>query len=426
VRDQVQHRLEITGLVYGPHAIGRLDGKVLFVRGAAPGDVVDVTLREDHSNYAYADVHAVVRPGGVRRVPPCPYLPACGGCPWQHITYAAQLDAKERNLRDHLFRLGGLPDVDVRPILPSPDELGYRHRLSLRVAERRVGFYAGGTHELVSVERCLLASSEVSRAIASAGAFVAQACSDIRRIELIARGEVGGVVLVGEVHGPLAAADVQAIPAWLARQQLVAGAVLHGKGWRRAWGEERVQLVPEEGVTLSARAGTFTQVNPAANQQLVAAVVAAAQLRPSDRVLEFHAGVGNLTMPMARRVRQVIAVEQQALAAEDALANAARLGLTNCEIVTASARRVLRDLRRRRAAFDVIVLDPPRSGAAELVDELLALAAHRLVYVSCNPATLARDLRRLGVRYAVQSVQPLDMFPHSHHVEAVAAAVLTC
>lgn len=418
--------LTIAALTYGPHGLGRLDGKAIFVRGVVPGETVEVAIREDHGSYAFADLVGVRRAAAERRTPPCAYLPRCGGCPWQHVEYAAQLDAKARNVGDALTRIGGLPAAAVRPILASPEEFGYRSRVTLRVAGRRIGFYAAASHELVPIEACLLAAGAVGRALPAAADLIRRLASPVRRIE-VAAGEVDDrVVLAGEVEGGCAGGDAGLVEAWLRGQPAIAGVVLHGRRWRRAWGDVTLTLRPEPDLVLRAHAGAFTQVSAAGNRLLVRTLLESGGFAPGERVLDVYAGVGNLGLPVARRTGRAVLVERDAVGAADARANVAALGLRGCEVRTAAAQRAVSALRRAGERFDAVILDPPRSGAADLIDDLLALSPPRLFYVSCNPASLARDLRRLSGRYRVETVQPIDLFPHTYHVETVVRAVLTC
>jgi len=414
-------RLRVTSMTYGPHGIGRHGGKAVFVRGVAPGEDVEVDVREPHASFDYAELREIVRPSPSRRQPPCRYLPRCGGCPWQHLDYSLQLEAKSANLHESLRRIAGMPELTPRPILTAGEELGYRSRLTLRVEAGEVGFYAAASHDLVTIDACLLASPTVAAALPAAATLAAQLSSRLRRLEIAERGFAAGVVFHGEVEGKLAASDSARLDTWL-QQQPVAGVTLAGKGWRRVWGDDRIAIRPEPDLELITRAGTFTQVNPAANQRLVAEVIALAEINADEAILDVYAGAGNLSLPLARRARRVVAIEQDLHAAADARAAAAAAGLTGFEVVRGIARRALQAQIQASAYYDTIVLDPPRSGAAEVIDSVLRLSPRKLVYVSCNPTTLARDLKELARKFRIDVVQPIDLFPQTYHLETVVRA----
>lgn len=411
-------------MAYGPHAVARADGKVLFVRGAAPDEEVEVAVREEKPRYAYADVVAVRRPSAARRVAPCPYLPRCGGCPWQHLDYAAQLAAKHRIVVEQLRRLGGI-EVEVAAPLPSPQQFGYRRRIKLRVADGVVGFHAAASHDLVAIDHCLLAEPLVDAAIAGLGDLVQRLRSRVRRLEVAAGGVGDRVVVSGEVEGAWVEADEEACGGWLAAQGGVAGLLLRGRGWRRAWGDGQVSAPVGDGPPLQLQAPSFTQVNDGGNRLLVECVTRLVAPRPGMRVLDLYAGAGNLSLPLRRAGAEVTAVEQDRDAAAAARVNAAEPG-PPLRVLAMTAASALRRLVEAGERFDAVVLDPPRSGAADCVPWLASLAAPRLVYVSCDPTTLARDLRALGGTYRVEVVQPIDFFPQTYHVETVVAATRAC
>jgi 23S rRNA (uracil1939-C5)-methyltransferase len=331
--------------------------------------------------------------------------------------------AKEQSVRDALTRIGKLDATAVRPLHASPLELGYRSRLNLRVAGGEVGFFRGATHDLVPIDHCLLAEPEVDAAVPAARELVRALRSDIRRIEIVARGVGPGVVLSGEVEGALVADDASRLEAFLSANRQVAGVVLQGRRWRGSWGQIDTRIAPAEGVDLRLPAGVFTQVNPSANRILVETVLNLGPIDRTDSILELHAGAGNLTLPLAGRASSVVAVEQHRAAALAAIDNSRHLA--HVEVRTASAAAALADVIARGERYDIVVLDPPRGGAPEVVNSLLRLAPRRLIYVSCNPTTLARDLARLAPRYRIEAVQPIDMFPHTYHVECVVSSVLT-
>ncbi|MGH8007828.1 MAG: class I SAM-dependent RNA methyltransferase, partial [Candidatus Binatia bacterium] len=405
------------------------EGKVVFVPGTVPGDEIEVALDEEKKTYATGHMVNLRHPSPQRRPPPCPYIPRCGGCPWQQVTYAEQLHAKEAIVREQMRRIGGIADPPVLPIIPSPQEWHYRHRIRLRAEENaRLGFYHAGSHELVEIESCLIAGESMIAELREARAWLTSLRTTVRRVELITSEPARGVVLVGNAEGLFHQDDETSCTNFLHVHPAVCGLMLFGRGWRRVWGDSGVSLdLGQDGLTLTVSPGVFTQVSPAGNRALITALLALGDFQAEQRVIEMYCGAGNLSLPLARRVRELIGIEQDRVAIADARANAARAGLSNTRFVRASALTGVQDLLRAGARGDVVVLDPPRAGAAEVIDEIPRLGAQKILVVSCDPATLARDLRRLGTHgYQVQTLQPLDLFPHTYHVETIALSVLTC
>jgi 23S rRNA (uracil1939-C5)-methyltransferase len=413
--------LRIESMSHGPDGVARHQGRVVFVRDAAPGEVVDARITERRPSYSRAVRQTTRSPAATRREPPCPYVGRCGGCQWQHLTYEAQLAAKHRNLVDHVSRIGALDPGPIRPPLPAPDEWHYRHRLNLRVQDRRLGFYRAESHELVEIDACLIAAPSADAGLAAARRWLAIIDTRVRRLSLaFSEGEGdGAVVLAANAEGPFAPSDGPRNQDVVARaaDTGVRGVVMYGKGWRHAWGDVRVAFTVDD-VSLVTTAGEFTQVNLAANRRLAATVLSLAEIEPGAEVLDLYCGAGNLAIPIARRGATVLGIERSPRAVADATANAHRLGLGHCRFMCAPVERALPELV---ATPGVVILDPPRGGAAAIMPDVLRLRPQRVVYVSCDPPTLARDVATLARRgYRLEAVQPIDLFPQTYHLEAVA------
>ena len=424
-------RLTIDRLSYGPAGVGRSEGKVVFVPGTVPGDEVEVAIDEEKKNYARGHVTTLVSPSLHRRTPPCPYVMQCGGCPWQHIAYEAQLKAKEATVREQLQRIGGIPDPPVLPIIPAPREWHYRHRVRLRVENNtRLGFSPPHSHDIVEIGACLIAGEASTLQLRTAREWVTALHTMLHHVEIVGQGQTKDnetFVLVGEANETFHPRDNAVCTQFLRTHPKVLGLLLSGHGWRQTWGTPTVTCdLGVDGLSLQVNRGTFTQVNPVGNQALIATLLQCGDFQKEQRVIELYCGAGNFSLPIARRVSSLVGIESAFDAVADARANAARAGVSNVQFLHASAREGVRQLLRKNTRCEVVVLDPPRLGAAEVVEELPRFAARVIAYVSCDPTTLARDLRQLRrYGYRLRVAQPIDLFPQTYHVETVATCVLT-
>lgn len=442
VRTGAEVVLRIDRLSYGGRGVGRVDGYVVFVPLTAPGDLVRVRITQAKRSFAEAELVEVLEPGPDRVPPPCPYFGPCGGCTWQHLGYEAQLRAKEQIVLESLERLGGLHDLPLLPILPAPAPYHYRNKMEFAFhPEAILGLHPRGQFDRVlGIERCLLPSPVVSEILQAVRTFVRThriPCYDNRtrtgrlRHLLVREGRRTGEILVGLVTAPGEFPERKALAEILAaRFPQLRGVVWVQSGslsdavrvdalevvWGRDFLEEELG-----GFRFRVRPETFFQTNTEAAERLVGIALELLDLRGEETVVDLYCGVGTFTLPLAVRTRTTYGIEMVPEAVEAARENARRAGISNVEFLVGDVRLVLPELVQRIGPPDALVLDPPRAGAGGRVMRKIGRSqARRILYISCNPTTLAPDLRELvPFGYRIRAVQPVDLFPQTYHVETV-------
>jgi len=390
-----------------------------MIPAAVPGDLLEIEIRPEKRDYALGSIVRVLQPAPERREPPCPYAYRCGGCDWQHIQYDAQARLKARVLAAE-FRHGmGIELNPVGLVEPAPAEFGYRSRVRLKTRpDGEIGFHHPGSNSFVAVEACLVAAPPILAAARLAGAL-GRNCAEI---EVVA-GQDGEVLIANLTEAP------GAFERKVARDSLengISGLILRCGAIRELFGEVGIRYEAESGCVIEADADLFSQVHRAQNLKLVAAVMQLAELSHDMRVLDLFCGTGNFSLPAARRSARVVGVDHDELAIDVARTNAKRMGLEGTQFIAMRALDGVHFLLRSGYCPEVVILDPPRAGAAYLMGSIARLKARRLIYVSCNPSTLVRDLRQLMLKgYQIRIVRGFDFFPNTHHIEIAASLVLT-
>jgi 23S rRNA (uracil1939-C5)-methyltransferase len=358
--------LTIDSLSYnGGRGVGRFEGVVVFVPFTAPGDVIRARVREQKPRFWEADLVEIVKPSSSRRAAPCPVFERCGGCSWQHVTYAAQVEQKQKILQDNLRGLKKLAEFEVQPLLAAPEEFGYRNRIQLQVRAGRFGFFAKRSRDLVSFKECLIAEKRINEAIQS----------------------------------------------------------FHPKS------EGKVELALTEAGDLrimegerDSEAALFSQVNTVQNEALKNEMLEFIHVDP-DWIMDLYSGSGNLTFPLAKAFpdKPLLAAEMSRTSVERGKKASGEFPQIRWE--AGDVEKVLHKEKPQKGS-GLIILDPPRTGVSKrVVEELLRLRPQQIVYVSCNPSTFARDAESLvrSGRFRLEKVRGLDMFPQTEHVELIAS-----
>lgn len=433
--------LPIQGLTADGQGVGRVEGYAVFVAGALPGEVVRAHVIKVGSGYGVAKLLAVLKENPSRIAPPCPAFSRCGGCTLQHLDYEAQLLAKGEQVRDALARLGGFSDIRVEPVLGMEQPWRYRNKGSFPVAAGEggieIGFFAPHSHRLVALEDCLIQDERVMAAALAVrdwarqyaiAPYDEQSHSGILR-HAMARASKEGVMAVVVTTGQLPHKEalierlrcsVPGLTAIVHNKNPEASNVILGDCYETVWGGGRL-AVRLCGLEFSVSAASFLQVNPPQTEVLYNTALSMLALKGKETVADVYCGIGTISLLLAQKAKRVIGIENVAEAVEDARENARTNGLVNAEFICAPAETALPELVASGLRPDVIVLDPPRKGCDEAaLAAILQSGAARLLYISCDPATLARDCRYLAQGgFAIQHVQPVDMFPHTAHVETV-------
>ncbi|HKL48874.1 MAG TPA: 23S rRNA (uracil(1939)-C(5))-methyltransferase RlmD [Desulfuromonadales bacterium] len=419
--------INIDSLANGGNGVGRMDGKAVFVPFTAPGDRARITLVRQKKNYAEGELVDLVRPAVQRRPPACPVFGRCGGCQWQHLAYAEQMQWKAEIFAQTLQRQAGVDADLLRPPVSAPDEWHYRSRVQFKCRQTKdgfvIGFYRRRSHFVIDVEHCPIASAEINRVLSVLRRELPQLCDPdhIPQVD-VSEGDGGAVRIVLRYRGREQGRMVEE----LASLSEKAGAAVflqfgRHKGLRRVSGSRYLVVIPQRHPELKLRyaAGGFAQVNLDQNRKLVEAVTRAFSFKGDERVLDLFCGMGNFSLPLALHVREVVGVEESTESIRCGRKNARDNGIGNVVFHERPAKGALVDLGSKDP-FDLVLLDPPREGAWDVVREIISVQPSHILYVSCDPSTLGRDLNLLlqnGYRL-IQSTA-FDLFPQTHHTESL-------
>lgn len=434
-----EHTVTIEGYGEGGMGVARIDGRVVFVHGALRGEKCRVLILKTLKSVAFAKVLEVIEPSSERITPDCPYFPRCGGCTYRHIRYEEELRLKKQRVQDNLSRIGG-SDVTVEEILGARDTLRYRNKAQYPVSkDGTVGFYRARTHEVIECEHCLLVKPEADAAAEALREYM-QSCRVAGYDEKTGRGLVRHLYIRSNAAGESLVCVLVNGDKLPKEDRLVAllrdacpkctgivlgtntkkGNVILGDRYRTLWGSDRLEDTLC-GKTFRLSVPSFYQVNRVQAERLYAKAIEFAGLTGQETVLDLYCGAGTITLALSDHAKKVLGAEIVPEAIDDARENAARNGVKNAEFFCGDASDVAKKLARENLRPDVITVDPPRKGlAADVVESIAEMQPGRVVYVSCDSATMARDVKRLAdLGYTAQRACAVDMFPRADHIETV-------
>lgn len=411
------------------------DGKVTLLEGGIPGEKVSAKIYATNKNLQKGRATHIIDPSPARVQAACKYYKQCGGCDFQHMRYSQQLQAKEEILKDLLTRTGhsalksAAGDL-LPPLLASDEEHHYRQRIRLQVDTwRTLGFFKRRSNDCIAIDACLLAKHEINDCLYNLQqepAFT-RLLSRTEALELLFNPASTQVTLILHLTQKPRPADKQQAKTLTAEIAELEHIFFCGKGFAPSGTSDLSFAIPstppytKKEIHLSWETGGFCQVNLGQNQKLIQTVLTYCNVKENDSVLDLFCGMGNFSIPLAMGAKSLLGVEGQGSAIRSARKNSSNAELTNTTFNKQPVHDACLAMAKDNKTFDIVVIDPPRQGAPGLATQLAQLTNKRLIYISCDPATLCRDLAELLDKgFHLMQLQPIDMFPQTHHIECVA------
>lgn len=447
--------LRINKMAYGGQGVARLDGLVIFVKGGIPGDTVTARVFRKRKGYAEAEIIELVDPSPDRIDAPCPYNGYCGGCQWQHVVYERQLEYKTEHIRESMARIGSLVDVLVHDVVPSEKRFAYRNKMEFSFSDRRwflpnelhrrepeggfaLGLHVPGTyHKVIDIDACLLQAEMGNQILREVKGHVKDSRIPVYglkthegfwRFLTIRYSNAFDEWMVNLVTSEERPEIIEPIADNISRRIKQIKTVVNNINRRKASiavGEREVVLTGDGWIndrigpfTFQISANSFFQTNSRAAEKLYEKVVDYAELAGNETVLDLYSGTGTIPIFLANSVRAVTGIEMSQSAVQDARRNCKENGISNCHFLCGDIREKLSAITASKP--DVLIIDPPRAGMHKTVlAQVLSLSPEKIIYISCNPATMARDIGQMIQDYQLVEIQPVDMFPHTYHIEAI-------
>ncbi len=438
--------MKIDSLAFGGHGVARYNNLVIFVENALPGDLVKAKIYRVKPNFVEAGIVEIITPSPFRAQPECFHFGICGGCKWQNLEYAKQVEFKTGQLKETLAHIGGFADPPVLPALPAEEVYFYRNKMEFSFSTDQNGELTLGLHEagrfnqVFDLQACYLQSETSNQIVRRIKEFCRkekfsvydlQKHTGFLRFLVIKEAKNTGEMMANIVTHSGEAPGLKRMAEELILEFPAIKSVVRNINTRKAQiavgeAEEllagRPYIVEKIGpFQFQISANSFFQSNSRQAEKLYNLAVELARPQSEDTILDLYSGTGTISFFLAQKARHVLGIESSSRTVEDAKKNAVLNGITSCRFICSEAKDYLALARVRQEKFQAVVADPPRSGLhPQVVENLIKLAPPKIVYVSCNPSTLARDLKLFcEEKYRLETVQPVDMFPHTYHIESV-------